>query len=105
MARFFHSLADPTRVQILQFPFDGPKSAGEIVRHLARQQASVSSHLGCLRFCGYVQARRDGRRVVLELVDARIREILRLGQRHLAENADQIMACRVIAPAGGLPDL
>ena len=92
-------------MQILQFLLDGRKTAGEIVRHVERQQASVSSHLGCLRFCGYVQARRGGRTVVYEIVDDRIRDILRMGQRHLAENVERIMACRVIAPAGGLPDL
>jgi len=104
VARFFHGLSDATRIQILQFLLDGPRTAGEIVRHVARQQASVSSHLGCLRFCGFVHARRDGRNVVYEIVDQRILEILRMGQHHIAENVEQIMACRVIAPAGG-PDL
>jgi len=101
VARFFHGLSDATRIQILQFLLDGPRTAGEIVRQVDRQQASVSSHLGCLRFCGFVHARRDGRNVVYEIVDNRIREILRMGRRHIAENLDQIVACRVIAPAGG----
>lgn len=99
VARFFHGLADPTRIRILQFLLDGPKTAGEIVRHVGRYQPSVSAHLTCLRFCGFVEARRDGRNVVYELIDLRVRRLLETGERYLEENAERIMACRVIAPA------
>jgi hypothetical protein len=71
-----HGLADPTRVRILLFLLTGPRTTGEIVHHIGRHQPSVSTHLTCLRFCGYVEARRIGRNV-----------------------AERIMACRVIAPA------
>ena len=98
LARFFSGLADPTRVQILAFLLDGPRTAGEIVAHLGRHQASVSSHLTCLRFCGFVEARREGRSVIYELVDLRVRELVLLGERMLRENEERIMACRVIAP-------
>ena len=99
MARFYHGLADPTRVEILLFLLDGPKTAGEIVRHVGRYQPSVSSHLTCLRFCGFVEARREGRTVVYELLDRRVRTLIELGERILRENAERIMACRVIAPS------
>lgn len=99
LARFFSGLADPTRVRILTFLLDGPKTAGAIVAHLGRHQASVSSHLTCLRFCGFVEARRDGRSVIYELIDPRVRELVRLGERMLEENAERIATCRVIAPA------
>ena len=99
LARFFHGLADQTRVKILLFLLDGPKTAGEIVRHIGRHQASVSAHLTCLRFCGYVEARREGRNVVYELIDHRVRRLLVMGERMLFENAERIMACRVITPA------
>lgn len=96
VARFFHGLSDPTRVKILEFLLDGPKTAGEIVRHVGRHQPSVSAHLTCLRFCGYVEARREGRNVWYELIDRRVRRLLELGERYLAENAERILACRVI---------
>src|SRR5712692_1748707 len=99
VARFFHGLADPTRVQILQFLLNGPKTAGEIVRHVGRYQASVSSHLTCLRYCGFVEARREGRNVRYELIDQLGRRLLEMGGRYLEENAERIMACRVIAPS------
>lgn len=96
LARFFHGLADPTRVQILHFLLGGPKTAGEIVRHVGRHQPSVSSHLTCLRFCGFVEARRQGRNVWYEVIDPDVRQLLAAGERYLTENARRIMACRVI---------
>src|SRR5258708_22199218 len=95
LARFFSGLADPTRVQILTFLSDGPKSAGEIVPHVRRHQASVSSHLTCLRFCGCVEARRDRPYVVYELTDPRVRQLVRQGQLVLRDNSERLMAYRV----------
>jgi DNA-binding transcriptional ArsR family regulator len=97
LASFFQGLADPIRVEILTFLLDGPKTAGEIVRHIGRAQPTVSSHLTCLRFCGYVEARREGRNVRYEIVDRRVRVLMNTGERYLRENADRIMACQVIA--------
>ncbi len=98
VARFFHGLADPTRVKILLFLLGGPKTTGAIVHHLDRYQPSVSAHLTCLRFCGFVEAHREGRNVIYELIDPRVRKLLEMGERMLVENAERIMACRVIAP-------
>jgi DNA-binding transcriptional ArsR family regulator len=103
LARFYSGLADPTRVEILTFLLDGPKTAGEIVAHVGRHQASVSSHLTCLRFCGFVEARRDGRSVIYELIDHRVRQLMLQAERMLEENAERIMACRVIAPGAPQP--
>jgi len=99
VARFFHGLADPMRVKILHFLLGGPRTAGAIVQHVGRHQASVSSHLTCLRFCGFVEARREGRTVRYELIDLRVRRILEMGERYLEDNVDRIMACQVIAPS------
>ncbi|MBI2773578.1 MAG: winged helix-turn-helix transcriptional regulator [Chloroflexi bacterium] len=97
LARFFHGLSDPTRVRILRFLLDGPKSAGEIVGHIGRHQPTVSTHLTCLRFCGHVEARRQGRSVVYEVIDDDVRRIITLGERYLEANDERIRACQVIA--------
>ena len=97
LAAFFQGLSDPTRLKILGILMDGPKTSGEIVRHIGRHQPTVSSHLTCLRFCGFVEAHRDGRNVWYQIVDRRVRRFLELGERYLDENAERILACRVIA--------
>ncbi len=97
LARFFHGLADPDRVRILTFLLDGPRTAGQIVRHLGRAQSSTAAHVTCLRFCGYVEARRQGRNVVYEIIDPDVRRLLQMGERYLQANAERIRACRVIS--------
>lgn len=94
LARFFHGLSDPDRVRILTFLRDGPKTAGEIVRHLGRPQSSVAAHVTCLRFCGYVEARRQGRNVVYKIIDPAVRTIMQLGARYLEMNAERSAPAR-----------
>ena len=95
-ARFFKGLGDPTRLRILEFLKGGEKAAGDIVEHLALPQNQVSMHLGCLRWCGYVTTRREGRYVIYSLVDPRVIELIRLAKELVHGSEAFIMACEVI---------
>ncbi|TAK32653.1 MAG: ArsR family transcriptional regulator [Chloroflexota bacterium] len=95
-AKFFRGLADPTRVRILDFLLEGEKNVGQIVDYLGAPQSSVSMHLTCLRWCGYVSARKDGRHVYYKVTDERVREIIRLARAIIADNAQAILSCQVI---------
>jgi DNA-binding transcriptional ArsR family regulator len=99
-ARFFRGLGDPTRLRILQLLLEGERSVGEIVAALGGLQGRISSHLMCLRWCGYVTTRREGRRVYYSVTDPRVREILRLAQSMRRDHAESLAACAVIEPAG-----
>ena len=62
VAKFFRALGDPTRLRILELlRAEGELSAGELTRRLAQPQPRVSNHLACLRWCGFVDTRRDHR--------------------------------------------
>ena len=69
---------------------------GEIVEHLGLPQNQVSMHLCCLRWCGYVATRREGRYVFYSLSDSRVTEILRLAQELLQGSEVYLMTCDVI---------
>ena len=97
LATFFQALADPTRVRILEMLADGPMTVSELVRALGLAQGRVSSHLGCLRWCGYVRAEVDGRYNRYRLVDDRIRDILNAGEAVVRDNADRLTSCLVLA--------
>ena len=71
LAKYFRGLGDPTRLRILRLLDDADEQAvGEIVRRLGLPQATVSTHLACLRWCGFVSTRRDDRFVIYALADA-----------------------------------
>lgn len=95
-ARFFQGLSDPTRVRILELLVGREKCVREIVEELGVPQSSVSTHLGCLRWCGYVSSRKEGRNVYYQVMDSRVLEILKIARAVIAENAQAILSCQVL---------
>ncbi|MBI2939200.1 MAG: winged helix-turn-helix transcriptional regulator [Chloroflexi bacterium] len=95
-ARFFRGLADPSRVRILELLLEGEKNVSELVEQTGLAQNRVSTHLGCLRTCGFVTARKDGRFVYYQVTDPRVRDLFQLARQVIAENAAQILACSVV---------
>ena len=96
LGTFFQGLSDPTRVRILELLEERPCTVTELVEALGLAQGRVSSHLSCLRWCGYVEARVEGRFNRYRLVDERVREILRLGEAIVRDNAGRLTSCLVL---------
>jgi DNA-binding transcriptional ArsR family regulator len=103
MARFFRGLDDPTRVLILEALLGGEKNVTELVELVGSPQGRVSTHLGCLRWCGYVATRREGRNVYYRLADDRVRALLRMAQDLMADHARELLSCQVLGAEAG-PD-
>ena len=97
LAAFYQGLSDPTRVRILELLAERPLTVTELVERLELAQGRVSSHLSCLRWCGYVEARAEGRYNRYRLVDDRVREIIRLGEAIVRDNATRLSSCLVLA--------
>jgi DNA-binding transcriptional ArsR family regulator len=94
VAKYFRGLGDPIRVRILELlRAEGELSVGELVERLGVPQPQVSNHLACLRWCGFVEAERQHRRVLNRIADPRVIELLGLAQGLLADNAEHVAAC------------
>ena len=94
VAKYFRGLGDPIRLRILELlRRDGELSVGELVERLALPQPQVSNHLACLRWCGFIEARREGRTVLNRIADARVGSMLELARSLLADNAEHVAAC------------
>ena len=102
-AKFFRGLGDPTRVRILQLLLERERSVSELVEETGVLQGRLSSHLACLRWCGFVVARRKGRQVFYSAADSRIPDLLTLAEQFLVDHSDSVDICRVIADEAG-PD-
>ena len=61
VAKFFRALGDPARLCLLEYLLHAEHAVTQRVQHIGLAQSRVSTHLGCLADCGYVQVRRDGR--------------------------------------------
>ena len=68
LARFFRVLGDPTRLRLLAELEAGERTVTELIDALGGVQARISTHLACLRHCGFVTTERRGRRIVYRLV-------------------------------------
>jgi len=74
-AKIFKALADPVRLEILEFLRGGEKCVCEITPHVGIVQPLVSRHLKILRECGLLKERREGNRRLYSVTDPRIFEI------------------------------
>jgi DNA-binding transcriptional ArsR family regulator len=92
-AKLFRGFSDASRLSILEALRQGPLTVGEIVETTGLTQPNVSNHLACLRDCGLVLAKPDGRFVRYELSDERVDHLLVLADALLAEVAKGVYEC------------
>jgi len=97
LASFFQGLAEPRRVRILELLALRPRTVTELQAELDIGQGRLSSHLACLRWCGYVRVEPDGRFKRYQLIDERVRQILLLGEEIVRDNANRLTSCLVLA--------
>ncbi|HEY8414272.1 MAG TPA: metalloregulator ArsR/SmtB family transcription factor [Thermaerobacter sp.] len=93
-AKFFDGLANPTRLRIVELLLDrGELNVSQLVEATGVSQGQVSNQLACLKWCGYVTSRSEGRYVYYRVTDPRIRTLVELARQIVADNAEQIRAC------------
>jgi len=92
-AKFFQGFADPIRIGILELLREREMCVSEIAEAIGCAQPRISNHLACLRWCRFVQTRKEGNQVIYSLRDERIRKMLKLGDEVLAANAEQVYTC------------
>ncbi len=94
VAKYFRGLGDPTRIRILALLRDEDElSVGALVERLGMAQPKVSNHLACLRWCGFVDARREHRVVTYRIADDRVVSMLDLAHGLLEDNAEHVASC------------
>jgi DNA-binding transcriptional ArsR family regulator len=97
-ARWFRVLADPTRLAILRQLLTGACTVSELVTHTGLPRSRVSNHLACLRWCQFVRAERQGRRVLYTVSDTRLHSLLTLADHLAVGNAEHLATCHRIGP-------
>lgn len=63
----FHGFSDPSRIAILQHLALGEHRVVDLTAHIGLAQSTVSKHVACLRDCGLVTGRPQGRATVYSL--------------------------------------
>src|SRR5713226_1397144 len=97
-ARFFRVLGDATRLKILELLTVEDRTVGELVTMVGQPQPRISTHLACLRHCGFVSSERRGKEVVYSLAFNGLGGVLDGAAEVLTPIAERLATCTRIGP-------
>jgi DNA-binding transcriptional ArsR family regulator len=83
VAETMQALATPSRVRILGRLHSGACSVNELAQAVEMEPSAVSHQLRLLRHLGLVVGHRDGRRIVYDLYDDHVGELLEQAISHV----------------------
>ncbi len=89
----FRSLADPTRLALVRRLAIGEARVVDLSAELGLGQSTVSTHLACLRECGLVDYRAEGRASVYHLTRPELMDLLAAGENLLAATGYAVALC------------
>jgi DNA-binding transcriptional ArsR family regulator len=92
-AKLFRGFADPSRLSLLLALRASERTVSDLVQITGFTQSNVSNHLSCLRDCGLVTTRQQGRFSYYALSDDRVEKLLALADELLADVARGIYEC------------
>lgn len=95
----FRSLADSTRLAIVQRLSAREQRVVDLTGDLGLAQSTVSGHLACLRDCGLVTARTEGRSTYYSVARPELLDLLAAADDVLAATGEAVRLCPNSGPA------
>ena len=93
-ACLFRGLGEPARLAILRHLALGEHRVRDLTEHLGLAQSTVSAHVACLRDCGLVDVRHEGRASWYSLAARpQVLDLLGAAERLLASTGDAVVLC------------
>lgn len=89
----FHSLSDANRLAIVRRLAAGEARVVDLVGQLGLAQSTVSAHIACLRGCGLVAGRPQGRQVFYSLVRPELLDLLAAAETLLEATGSVVALC------------
>lgn len=91
--KLFHGFADRTRMAILVELATGERRVTDLVRSVGGSQGNISGHLSCLKDCGLVVDRPEGRQVFYRIAGPEVLDVLRAAEALMAVAGQAIKLC------------
>ena len=93
-ACLFRGFGDPARLTILRHLADSDDKVKDLTDRLGLAQSTVSGHLACLRDCGLVESRPEGRASAFRLAHHQAAlDLLAAAERLLVLTGDAVVLC------------
>jgi DNA-binding transcriptional ArsR family regulator len=91
--KFLRGFGDRTRILILESIQHSEKKVSQIIEEVQASQSSVSQHLACLKECGLITGRQDGKYIYYSLSSEKIRQLLDVFNEVFAEVQTNVACC------------
>ncbi|GAA4363045.1 metalloregulator ArsR/SmtB family transcription factor [Nocardioides caricicola] len=97
-AALFHGLADRNRLAIVRELADGERRVVDLTEVLGVAQGTVSGHLACLRDCGLIVGRPEGRQMFYSIAHPELIDLLGAAEQLLALTGEAVELCPNYGP-------
>lgn len=92
-AALFHSLSDPTRLEIMRRLGHGEARVTDLVQELGLAQSTVSAHVSCLRDCGLISGRHEARQIFYSIASEHLTGLFISAEAVLEETGERVALC------------
>ena len=92
--KLIHGFSNKTRVQILECIKNQEKTVSQIVEEIKGNQSNISQHLACLKGCGIIVGRNEGKYCYYSLRNQKIRDLLTMFDVILEDVQNDVACCR-----------
>lgn len=92
-AALFHGLGDRNRLAIVRQLAHGERRVVDLTSALDLAQGTVSGHLACLRDCGMIVGRPEGRQMFYSIAHPELMDVLGAAERLLALTGEAVELC------------
>ncbi|OBJ87264.1 transcriptional regulator [Mycobacterium asiaticum] len=89
----FRGLSDSARLAIVRRLAKGEARVVDLIGELCLAQSTVSAHVACLRDCGLVAGRPEGRQVFYSLTRPELMDLLASAETLLAATGNTVALC------------
>ena len=91
--KLIHGFSNKTRIQILESIKDQEKTVSQIVEETKGTQSNISQHLACLKGCGIIVGRNEGKYSYYSLRNQHIRDLLTMFDVVLEDVKNDVACC------------
>ena len=102
-AALFHGLADRNRLAIVRQLSAGERRVVDLTNTLGLAQGTVSGHLACLRDCGLVVGRPEGRQMFYSIAHPELMDLLAAAEQLLGLTGEAVEICPRYGPVDTHP--
>lgn len=91
--KLIHGFSNKTRIQILECLKNEEKTVSQIVGEIKGNQSNISQHLACLKGCGIIVGRNEGKYCFYSLRNQHIRDLLDMFDVVLNDVQNDVACC------------